>query len=177
MTEEILYNGKTFPEYIFSVKVDRYLFFEFNFAFEGEFWTIFKRFFEKNRVKSIIVENLRPNYFFKEKVSVAQLPDSFAAAARTMQLAGYLSSPASLYMITEEAIVYDPEQKDLFCLVLTRDFDLAILGFSNAQDAEFLSEIALKDVSDYLRMIFKGEDLPGSFRDTLNRNWKVSTIG
>ena len=172
MTKGTLYNGKKFPDYIFDKKVISYFFVEFDFVFEEEFWRIFKKLLDEARIKEIVIENLEPNYPFAEQIEVRNLPDSFIESARSMKLEGYFADKSSLYMITEQCLIFAPENKDLFCILLDREHSLGIIGFSNPKQPEIFVEYEIKDVPDYLRLTFAGKDLPNNFKDELYKNWQ-----
>jgi hypothetical protein len=176
MIKETLYNGKKFPDYVFKETVASYLFVEFDFIFDEEFWSIFKRFLEENNIKEIIVENLEPDYPFVERIEVKDLPEKYIKCVKSMTLSGFFADNASLYMITELCLIYTPEDKALFCIVLDRAYDLGIIGFSTLRHADVVGNLDIKDVPDYLTMIFGGKELPNAFKDTLYRNWKLPLL-
>jgi len=176
MIEGILYNGKKFPDYVFTETVASYLFVEFDFVFDEEFWRVVKKFLEDNNVKEIIVENLEPDYPFVERIEVKGLPAEFIKSARSLTLAGFFADKASLFMITEECLIYTPENKELFCIVLDRASGLGIIGFSTLRKADVVGNLDIKDVPDYLTMNFGGKELPSTFKDTLYKNWKFPLL-
>ncbi|HWY36109.1 MAG TPA: hypothetical protein VNX68_15805, partial [Nitrosopumilaceae archaeon] len=167
MVEVILYNGKQFPDYIFYDKVLGHFFLEFDFIYTEEFWDIFKKFLEDNNIKKILIENLQPDYLFVDEINVKDLPMSFMDSVCTEKLEGYFPSKASLYMISLQALIYSKENKELFCIYLDREFSLAIFGFCNQKDVTFFNEIGIKNLTDYLTMTFAGNEIPGSFNESL----------
>ena len=171
MTEGILYNGKKFPEYIFTKDVKSYLFIEFDFVFDKGFWAIFKFFLKENKIQTFIVENLRPEIEFIASVEVANLPKSFIEATNTSNIGGYLPSKESLYLITSETVIYSSDNKQLFCILIDREYDLAILGFSDLIYADVVEGLDIKDVSDYLTLCFGGKGLPSRLKESLHQNW------
>ncbi len=173
MIEGTLYNGKKFPDYVFTEAVASYLFVEFNFIFDEEFWNIFKKFLVANSVKEVVVKNLEPDCQFIEPIEVKDLPEKFIKCVKSMTLSGFFADDVSLYMITEQCLIYAPEDKELFCIVLDRANDLGIIGFSTLRQADVVGNLNIKDIPDYLTMNFGGKELPNAFKDTLHRNWKL----
>jgi hypothetical protein len=175
MIDGILYNGKRFPDYIFSPMASRYLFIEFHFIFTESFAEIFKKFLERNSIYKVLIKNLEPeSCYFSDEIKVKDLPASFIESTCTEKIEGYFSFKASLHMITEQSLIYSEEKKELFCIFLDRAFDLAILGFSNPKDVEFFYELSINNLTEYLKMIFGQKGIPESFKEILDRNWKLS---
>src|ERR1700733_672998 len=175
MRKTRLFNGESFPEFIFTNKVKSYLFFEFDFVFTEEFWLILKKLLEKSGVQKIFVENLQPAYHFNEEVDVASLPGSFIKIAQEANLEGYFSFNASLHMITEKALIYSHQDEEAFCILLDRAYSIAIMGLSNSIETDFLSEFTIKDMPDYLTLAFAGKNLPNSFKKSFHENWGAAS--
>jgi hypothetical protein len=176
MNKEVLYNGKQFPDYVFKKKGLKFYFFEFNFLFTEDFWKVFKIFLIANDISEIEIVNLQPDFSFNSKIDVISLPDSFMKLACSEVLEGYFSFKASLYMITENAIIYSTDKTDSFCLVLDRKYWLGILGIFNSKSEELLNDLDIKNISDYLKMSFKDEKLPLNFKNALIENWKTNSL-
>jgi hypothetical protein len=174
MDSQILYNGKRFPEYVFNNRSLTYLFFEFDLIFYEEFWNPFKTFLEEIKIDTIVIENIDPVYLFKKEINVRELPNSFLQAVNTATLEGYFPCKASLHMITDLSLIYPVAGKDLFCLVLQRGYDLAILGLPNSKHTEIFNGLLIRDLVDYLTISFGGQDVPEHFKDILNSNWNIS---
>lgn len=82
MKERSLYNGKQFPDYVFSDNSMSCWFVEFDFVFDEEFWVVFKKFLENSNIVTFIVENVQPkDYTFYDEIYVEQLPTSFLDTA------------------------------------------------------------------------------------------------
>jgi hypothetical protein len=174
MSANLLYNGQEFPDYIFTDKVKSYLFVDFDIIFtDEEFWQIMKVFLTNNNVSKIVVENLDPDYLFREEIDVAGLPKTFMKAVRTENLKGYFSCDANLHMITIKTLIYSGENGEIFCILLDRDYSIGIIGFSNPIKSEIFMEYEIKDVTDYLRLTFAGKDLPSDLKKTVVENWVV----
>lgn len=173
MNPEVLYNGKEFPEYIFNKRNLVCLFFEFDLIFDEEFWNIFKKYLEENEINKIVIENMQPDYLFKEEISVRDMPNSFLQAVNTENLEGYFSFKASLHMLTELCLIYPTDGKDNFCLVLQREYELAILGLPNSKHTEIFNELIIKDLLDYLTICFRGNDVPEDFKNIILSNWDI----
>ncbi len=167
-----LYNGKSFPRYIFTGDEIKHIFFEFSYAFEEDFWEPFKAVLEKNNIEEIVIENLKPHYFFRETINVSDLPRAFIEATRELKLEGFFPSRVSLYMLTEIALVYPENGENSFCLYLDRRFDLAILGVKDLIEIPSLAFIRKDEVFDYLYTLFNGK-LPENSQEQLKKNWRI----
>jgi len=174
MNAETLYNGKRFPEYVFKNGDLTCLFFEFELIFSEEFWSVFKKYLEDIRVDTIMIDNIDPHYSFHKEISVRDLPGSFLLAVNTESLEGYFTSKASLHMITDLSLIYPASRNDLFCFVLQREYELAILGFSNSKSTEIFNELIISDLMDYLTICFQGNDVPNDFKEKFYSNWNMS---
>ena len=174
MKEKSLYNGKLFPEYIYDNNLLSCIFLEFDFIFTEEFWIIFRQYLDQNRIIKITIENIQPKDFpFYDEVYVNDLPQSFIDSTCERKMQNYINGSASFYMLTENAMIYSKENKNLFCLFLDRQYDLAILGLSNRNDIDPFNDFIIKDINDYLTIAFKGNEIPQKFKERLNANWKL----
>jgi hypothetical protein len=173
MRKGVLYRGGEFPELVFTDQVVSYLFVEFEFVFSEDFWEVFKRFLNDNNIGSLIVENIEPAFSFIGNIDVKSLPESFMSLTRAKTIEGYFPTKESLYIVTEETLIYSPENEGLFCIFLDRKVDLGILGFSTPQNAGVVDGFAIKDIVDYLTICFGGKSVPDTFRAKLVKNWKI----
>jgi len=171
-TRDILYNALHFPAYIFTDAVKSYLFVDFDIVFmDKEFWQIMKGFLEKNNISKIVVENLEPNYPFIADVDVADLPNGFLETVQTVNLEGYFPDAANLHMITIRTLIYPAGSREFFCLLLDRDYSIGIIGFTMPHKPEVFREYEIKNLFEGLKVNFAGNDLPGSLKDKLYKNW------
>jgi hypothetical protein len=174
MTKYTLYNGKQFPDYIFANGIANFLFFDFDLLFGEEFWVLFKKVLRDNDILNLILENIKPDYFFKEEISVENLPKSFIESVRTEKLESYFSFKTSFYLLCEEALIYPRENESLFCVYLDRRYSIAILGFSHLRNLTEIEQFRIADIKDHLSMSFGGEPLPKDFEKEINKNWMLS---
>lgn len=171
MATSALYNGQDFPRYVFTDKVKSYLFLDFDAVFiDQDFWNTMKGILETERIMSIVIENLDPDYHFNETIVVEGLPSSFVELARTENLEGYFNFQANLHMITIKTLIYS---EDVFCIVLDRNYSIGIIGFADASQSVTFKEYSIDDVRDYLKVNFAGKELPNHLKDELNKNWRI----
>lgn len=173
MKKRSLYNGKQFPDYVFSDNSMSCWFVEFDFVFDEEFWVVFKKFLENSNIVTLIVENVQPkDYTFYDEIYVEQLPTSFLDTACVERSQNYISATASFYMLTEIGQIYSNSNDNNFCIYLDRRYELAIIGFSNSLNVESLNDYIIKDITDYLKLGFMGKEVPASFIERVNDNYK-----
>jgi|SRR5579872_4326597 len=176
-TRDMLYNGLDFPAYIFTDAVKSYLFVDFDIVFMDQmFWQIMKSFLEKNNVSKIVVENLEPNYPFSADINVAGLPSSFLDAVQSEKLEGYFPDAASLHMITIKTLIYPTGTREVFCLLLDRDYSIGIIGFVMSEKPEIFNEYEIKNLLEGLKVNFAGNDLPDSLKHELSKNWRRALL-
>jgi hypothetical protein len=172
-TKGSLYNGLDFPRYVFADTVKSYIFLDFDAVFADEgFWKMMKEYLQTERINSIIVKNLDPDYHFVEKIDVANLPNSFIGLACNANLEGYFDFKATLHMITIKTLIYSIEE-DVFCILLDRNYSIGILGFTSPDQQSLFEEYGIKDVFDYLKINFAGKELPNDLKDELHKNWDL----
>jgi hypothetical protein len=173
MTSQSLHNGKYIPEYIFTDRVRSYCFIEFEFAFSNEFWVAFKILLEKSGIKRIRITNLKPDNPFSTDVDVTSLPDGYTQVAESNVIESDISDKVSFHLLTEKALIFAPDNENRFCILLDREYEIAVIGFSSPQVDEALTQFAIDDMPNYLTLAFAGKELPSAFKDTLNKNWKA----
>jgi len=170
MNSRNLYNGKEFPDYIFTENVGKHVFFDFDFLFEEPFWKTFKQILIEKRIEKIVVENIRPEVYFKEEIKVIELPESYTEIANTERIQDYFSFPASLHMVTELALIYPKSDDHKFCMVLNREFALCIVGFGINEDLNLTNLEMIEDLRGYLAFLFP-KGFPQEFEYKLASNW------
>lgn len=173
MTNHSLHNGKYIPEYIFTDKVRSYCFIEFEFAFSNIFLEAFKIFLEKSGIKKIRITNLKPDNPFSTDVDVTSLPDSFLQATESNVIESDFSGKVSFHLLTEKALIFSPDNEDFFCILLDREYEIAVIGFSSPQVDEAIAPFAIDDLPNYLTLAFAGKPLPQAFKEELYKNWKL----
>jgi hypothetical protein len=173
MTTRLLYDGREFPQYIFTDKVKAYLFVEFDMVFvDRAFWKLMRDYLEISKINSIIVLNLDPDYYFSQTIQTNSLPNAFLELVRNESLEGFYNFAASLQMITNRAVVFSREE-DEFCIVLDRNYSIAIIGFTSNDHIGIFKDYIIKDILDYLEINFAGQKLPASLQEELCKNWNL----
>jgi len=173
MTNHSLHNGKYIPEYIFTDEVRSYCFIEFEFAFSNKFWKTFKIPLEKSGIKRIRITNLQPDNPFSTDVDVTSLPDGFLRAVESNVIESDISDKVSFHLLTEKALIFAPDNENCFCILLDREYEIAVIGFSSPQVDEALTQFAIDDLPNYLTLAFAGKPLPQTFKEELYKNWKI----
>jgi hypothetical protein len=172
MNANTFFNGLRFSEYVFSGKINSYLFVDFDMIFIDEgFWRIAKGLLEEACIAKIVVENIDPDIHFKEEIQTADLPSKFLEIVNSETVEGYFDVPTSFHMITVLSIIYSTGDNDNLCILMDRDYSIAIVGFSNPRWRDHFYEYEIKDLPDYLRLTFAGKELPGNLKDSLRSNW------
>lgn len=171
-----MYNGKLLPEYIFDLRVQKVLFFEFHYVFHEEFLKALKEHLKANLISEIKVENLNPpSLHFNEVVEVEGLPTSFFNVTKsTLKQEDYSISDLSLHMVTETTVISPATKENVFCIVMHRDLDIAIMGLEKPSDRmwyEGLDIGGLDDVEAHMAVNFKNEILPDDFKGKFMKNW------
>lgn len=161
-----------FPQYVFSENIKSYLFTDFDMVLMDEgFWRIVKGLLEEASVTKIVFENIDPDVHFNEEIQTADLPKKILEIVNSETVEGYFDVPASLHMITILSVIYSIGGDGNLCILLDRDYSIAIMGFSNPQWRDHFYEYEIKDLPDYLRLTFAGSELPDNLKDSLHRNW------
>ena len=174
MVNSSLHNGKYIPEYIFTDQVRSYCFIEFEFAFSKGFWEIFKTVLEKRRIKKIRITNLKPDNLFTMDVSVESLPDGFSKATESNIIDSDIDDKVSFHLLTEKALIYPCDNENFFCILLDREYELAVIGFTSSKIDETITQFSIDDISNYLTLAFGGKELPNAFKHILVKNWELS---
>lgn len=171
-----MYNGKMFPEYIFDLRVQKVLFFEFHYIFHEEFLKVLRNHLNYNLIPEIRIENLDPpSLHLSEVIEVKDLPTSFFNVTKSaLKQEGYNASELSLHMLTEVSVIYPATKGNTFCIVLYRSLDIAIMGLEKSSDKvwyEGLDIGGLNEVEAQVAVNFKNEILPDDFKKALFKNW------
>jgi hypothetical protein len=173
MATILLYNGQEFPNYVFTDKVKTYLFVDFDIVFvDQDFWKILRDYLESKKITSIVIQNVDPDYYFNEIIKTNNLPGAFMELARNENLEGYFDFKANLHMLTNKAIIFS-EEKDEFCIVLDRSYSIGIIGFTSKDHIAGFNEYVIRDILDYLKINFGGNELPSSLKAGLHKNWSL----
>ena len=173
MTMGSLYNGKQFPEYIFTDKVKSYLFVDFDMVFvDRGFWQKMKSILESAGVRKMTVKNLDPDYFFEVEIDVMDIPEAYLRYVQDENLDGYFSVSANLHMVTIKTLIYTHGEGNALCILLDRDYGIGIVGFSSSKKPEILTEYEIT-LSDYLKLSFAGKGVPGNIEKAVIENWKL----
>ena len=168
-----LFNYQSFPEYVFRKADLNYLFLPFNVVFDNDFLFRFRKFLEKHNILTISIENVKPNEFqFTSEVSVNQMPNSFKQCVSTDDIKAYGNTTISFQMLTEQGLIYASAAEELFCIVLERNYWIAIIGLSNSSDVHFFTEFAEENIIDHLSNSLNSEQLSQQLIRTAKTNWK-----
>lgn len=149
-----LYNGARFPEYIFKERMINIIFFDFHVCFSDDFIFAFKQYLEKLGVNKITINNIEPQKLsFNQTIETAKLPEKFNTIVKTTMAQNYIESEVSLYMMTELAEIFEPNNENSFSLILDRSYDIAIFGTLSKSFVGIFNKFKIQDVRSYLSSI------------------------
>jgi hypothetical protein len=173
MIENGLYNGKMLPEFVFNTSTKNCLFFELNRIFENEFIVLFKEFLDSKNILSITIKNLIPELFlFEDEISVNNFESSYYEATQSKIEQNYIAGKASFYMLVEQGIIFNNQDKETFCIFLDREIWVAILALKNVNDLNYFRKLDPINFIEYFNLTLG--DLPGyaEYGEKLKSNWQ-----
>jgi len=173
MSKKTLYNGKLLPDYVFGGNDLHYLFFEFDFIFTNGFWKILVPYLEAHSISRLALEdkNLKQGSFYKE-VPVKNFQALFNENTYKVGPLGGFSLKTAIYMVTDRALLFAPEDPRLFCLFLDRNYWLCLFATTDRDSLRVFKSHCIKNPAEYLSTHFTGDSLPDNFLEKLKANYK-----